>query len=177
MVRVVHTHHSQETQSIHSASLPTPPSHFLFVLPSPRIPTSTPLQRLPPLPLRLDLILKREPTRPLIRPRLPTNPPIATRKQDAPDRHGAEEAAAGDAKAEAQDARVGPQHVGVEGVEAVEEGGDGEGGEGVGRLGVGRVGRCWTGWGSVSEGYGGIMEGERGRTLRQSTRQRYGACQ
>lgn len=59
----------------------------------------------------------------------------------------------------------------------MEEGGDGEGGEGVGRLGVGRVGRCWTGWGSVSEGYGGIMEGERGRTLRQSTRQRYGACQ
>lgn len=100
-----------------------------------------PPQRLPPLLLLRLSILERKPTRPLIRTRLPANPTIAARKQNAPERHGREERAAQGAEAEAHDAGLRPHGVAVEGVDGVEDCGDGESRECVGGFGIGDLGR------------------------------------
>lgn len=108
----------------------------------PSIPAST---HLPPLPLARLAILKREPTRPLIRARLPANPTIAARKQNAPERHGSQKRAAQRTQAEAKHARLGPQSVAVECAHGVQDGGDGERGQRVGGFGV--EGGCCGAWG------------------------------
>jgi hypothetical protein len=96
---------------------------------------------LPALPLLCLSVLEREPTRPLIRTRLPADPTIAAGKQNAPERHRSKEGRAQRSKAEGHDARLGPHGVAVEGIYGVEDGGYRERGECIGSFGVG-VGRC-----------------------------------
>jgi hypothetical protein len=98
--------------------------------------------RSPSLLLVCLLVREGEPTRPLVRARLPADAPIGTSKQDAPERNGAEEATANGAERVARDARLGPEGIAVEGAGGVEEGRYGERREGVGRLGVRGIGSC-----------------------------------
>lgn len=108
-------------------------------------PHCTQLFHLFPLPpIRLG-IPKRKPTRPLIRARLPANPPITARKQNTPHGHRRQKRAAQRPQTEAEHARLRPHGVAVEGKGRVPDGCDGERRERVGRFGVG-VGGCGA-WG------------------------------
>lgn len=94
---------------------------------------SAALSRLALISLR---VLELEPTGPLIRARLPANPTIAARKQNAPQRNRSQETRSHSAEPEGEDARLRPHAVAVEGDGAVVDGGYGERGEGVWSFGV-----------------------------------------
>lgn len=114
------------------------------------------LQHLPSLLLVRLSVLEREPTRPLVRTRLPADPAIAACEQNAPERNRSKETGAQGTEAEGQDTGLGPHGVAVEGVDGVKDGGYGERGQRVGGFGVGCGGRyAWEGQYEV----GGISGG------------------
>lgn len=69
-------------------------------------------------------VLERESACSLVRTGLAANPAIATSKQDAPQRNGAEETASNCAESEREDANFGPHGIAVEGKSSMEEGGN-----------------------------------------------------
>jgi hypothetical protein len=93
------------------------------------------------LPVRL-VVLEGKPARSLIRARLPANPAIAAREQDAPEGNCSEERGAEGSETEGQHARLGPHGVAVEGVDGVEDGGNGKCGKSVRGFRVGVGGCC-----------------------------------
>lgn len=131
----------QSCHIMHSSMRTPPPLHLIILLiPSP---PSSPSNRftlqsvsLPLLPLIRLCILKGKPTGPLIHARLPANLAIAASKQDAPQRHRAEEHAAYAAQSERKHARLRPQPVAVERRCRVEQRCDGQRGECVRCFGV-----------------------------------------
>jgi hypothetical protein len=101
---------------------------------------------LPSLPLVRLRVLKREPTRPLIRTSLAADPPVAARKQNAPHGNRSEEPRTEAAHAERCNTRFGPHAVAVEGIGRVEERRDGQRGQRIRRFGVRLIGRDTCTW-------------------------------
>ena len=83
-------------------------------------------------PLIRLVVLERKSTGALVRTRLPADPAIAARKQNAPERDRTEEARADGSQTEGENASLSPHAVAIEGVYSMEDSGYGKRREGVG---------------------------------------------